>query len=72
VSLVLTVALNIFVHLFPGHARRAMDWLDDPGAQRAAEQSASRSRVRVVVPWKAMIVVSIVLTAAINVLLWAK
>lgn len=71
-SLVLTLALNIVVRLFPGSARRAVNWFDDPSTQHADEPTTSRSGVRVVVPWKTMIAVSIVLTVAINVLLWAK
>jgi hypothetical protein len=71
-SLVLTLALNIVVRLVPGGARRAMNWFDDLSAQHADEPNASQRRVRVVVPWKTMIAVSIVLTVAINVLVWGK
>jgi hypothetical protein len=71
-SLVLTLAVNILVRLFPGAARRSVDWFDDLSAQHADEPTGSRGRVRVVVPWKTMIAVSIALTVAINVLLWAK
>jgi hypothetical protein len=71
-SLVLTLALNILVRLFPGGARRAMNWFDDLSAQHSDEPATSRSRVKVVVPWKTMIAVSIVLTVAINVPVWAK
>ena len=71
-SLVLTLALNIVVRLFPGGARRAMNWFDDLRAQHSDEPTTSKRRVRVVVPWKTMIAVSIVLTVAINVLVWGK
>jgi len=71
-SLVLTLGLNIVVRLVPGGARRAMHWFSDPSAQHPDEPTTSRSRVRVVVPWKTMIAVSIVLTVAINVLVWAR
>jgi hypothetical protein len=71
-SLLLTIVLNILVRLFPGGARRASNWLDDMSARRTDEQTQSRRGVRIVVPWKAMIAVSIVLTVAINVLLWAR
>jgi hypothetical protein len=71
-SLVLTLALNILVRLFPGGARRATNWFDDLGAPRAQARTRSRSGVRVIVPWKAMVAVSIALTVVINVLLWAK
>jgi hypothetical protein len=71
-SLVLTLALNIVLRLFPGGARRAMNWFDDTSAQHSDGPVTSRSHVRVVVPWKTMIAVSIVLTIAINLLVWAK
>ena len=72
-SLVLTFALNIVVRLLPGGARRAMNWFDDLSAQHSDEPTTtSRSRVKVVVPWKTMIVVSIVLTVVTNALVWAK
>lgn len=64
-SLVLTVVVNVVLRLVPDageRAARAMDWLTDPGR--------SDGRVRVFAPWKAMIVVSIVLTIVINVVLW--
>jgi hypothetical protein len=71
-SLVLTLALNVVVRIVPGGARRAVSWFDDMSAQHSDESAESRSGVRVVVPWKTMIAVSIVLTVAINVLLWAR
>jgi hypothetical protein len=49
-----------------------VSWFDDMSAQHSDESAESRSGVRVVVPWKTMIAVSIVLTVAINVLLWAR
>ena len=71
-SLVLTLTLNIVVRLFPGGARRAMNWFDDLSAQHSDESTTSQRRVSVVVPWKTMIAVSIVLTVVINVLVWGK
>ena len=71
-SLALTLALNVVVRLFPVRARRAADWFDDHQAQRADVRTTSRSGVRVIVPWKVMIAVSIALTVVINVLLWVK
>ncbi len=71
-SLVLTVALNIVVRLFPGGPRRAMNWFDHWSARQSDEPTTSQGRVRVFVPWKTMIAVSIVLTVAINVLVWGK
>ena len=71
-SLVLTVALNVVVRLFPGGARRAANWFHDLSAQRVDAPTRSRGHVEVIVPWKTMIAVSILLTIAVNVLLWAK
>jgi hypothetical protein len=67
-SVVLTIVLNVGLSLFPGSRRRATGWLDDIGSA----PTTSRTRMRVIVPWKAMIAVSVVLTVAINVLLWLK
>jgi len=70
-SIVLTVLLNVALHLFPGSARRLQDRVVRM-AERLPDDSraeASRSNVRVVVPWKAMLIVSVVLTVAINVAL---
>ena len=68
-SIVLTVVVNLVLWLFPGAGRRAAD-----GIGRLAENADRRaadggSHVRVFVPWKAMLIVSIVLTVALNLLL---
>jgi hypothetical protein len=69
-SLVLTLVLNLVLWAFPGLGR----WIAER-ARRAFERSAPRPfgdpdepRVRVIVPWKLMLVVSIALTVALNVL----
>lgn len=63
-SAVLTVLLNVAVRVFPGRGERA--------AQRLAEPRRPRDDrgVQVFVPWKAMLLASVVLTIAINVVLW--
>lgn len=58
-SLVLTVLLNVALRLFPGAAFRA------PRPEVEGGQ-----RIRVFVPWKAMILVSVLLTILLNLLLW--
>ena len=69
-SIVLTVVVNLVLWLFPGAGRRAAD-----GFARLAEDADRRSpegagsHVRVIVPWKAMLIGSIVLTVALNLLL---
>jgi hypothetical protein len=67
-SIVLTIGLNVAIRAFPGIG----DWVHEHLA-RLAERSANdagsepdRRRVQVFFPWKAMLIVSIVLTLAIN------
>jgi len=68
-SIVLTVAVNLVLWLFPGAGRSVGDGLNRlaEGADRSAPDRGD-SRVRVFVPWKAMLVGSIVLTVVLN--LW--
>jgi hypothetical protein len=69
-SVVLTVVLNVAIRLWPGAAERATRQLDDWAArQPAAELGDDQHRVRVIVPWKAMLLASIVLTVLLNVVL---
>ncbi len=69
-SVVLTVVLNVAIRLWPGAAERGARQMDD-WAQRqpAAEFGDEQHRVRVVVPWKAMLLASIGLTILLNVVL---
>jgi hypothetical protein len=62
-SVVLTVVLNVALRAFP----RAGERLDEK-LVRAADEHPNGG---VIVPWKAMIVGSIVLTIGLNLLLWA-
>jgi hypothetical protein len=71
-SLVLTVALNVLVRLFPGRARHVARWFDDVARRGDDESPTSQRAVRLVVPWKTMIAVSVILTVAINVVLWTR
>lgn len=69
-SVVLTVALNVAIRLFPGAADRGARRVDDwAQRQQAAELGDADRRVRVVVPWKAMLLASIGLTILLNVVL---
>ena len=70
-SIVLTVVVNAFLWLFPGASRGLSDAVGRlvDNADRRATERGDDSRVRVIVPWKAMLVGSIVLTIALNVLL---
>ncbi len=66
VSVVLTVLLNAALRLFPGAARRAHD-----GLERLAERSTRDGRrSRVIVPWKAIFVASLVFTVVLNLVLF--
>jgi hypothetical protein len=70
-SVVLTVLLNVGLRLFPGLGRRFAEWmaaLVRPDVDDAEDGHDDR-RVRVVVPWKAMIVASVVLTLVLNIVL---
>ncbi len=76
-SLVLTIGLNLAIRLVPGLPDRLGRWMGslatppppDPGEATGPDDRPGRPapRVRVYVPWKAMIVGSIVLTVALNV-----
>lgn len=62
-SVVLTLALNLGLRAFPGAGERA--------ARKVAQLADERPGGGVFVPWKAMIIVSVVLTIGLNLLLWA-
>ena len=66
-SVILTVLLNVLVRAFPGASDRAARRLDDLATPKKDERS--RNRVRVYAPWKAMLITSLLLTIALNVLL---
>lgn len=68
-SVVLTIVLNVAIRLWPGGAERSARRLDGwaAGHERWAEGDARRTRV--IVPWKAMLVVSIAGTILLNVVL---
>ena len=69
-SVILTVLLNVGLRVFPdaGHrVARSFTTLTSPGADAARTNDR---RVRVFMPWKAMIVGSLILTIVVNVVLW--
>ncbi len=71
VSIVLTVLLNVGIRLWPGAAdrgtRRLMDWTERQDPTDAARRDPRQ--VRVIAPWKAMLIASVVLTIGLNVVL---
>ena len=69
-SVVLTVVLNLAIRLFPGTAERGARRVDEWAERQAADRPAGAGRTQVIVPWKAMLIGSLVLTVALNLLLW--
>ena len=69
-SVALTLAANVVLRAFPELGRRLVRWFTPPADSDQPDQSAQPSRVRVFFPWKAMIAVSIILTAVLVVLRW--
>ena len=63
-SVVLTIVLNVALRAFPRTGERI--------AQELAQPTDERPKGGVYVPWKAMVVVSLVLTIGLNLLLWAR
>jgi hypothetical protein len=67
-SVVLTVLLNVAVRLWPGAADRSAERITDWADHQAPPPSDDdQGRVRVIVPWKAMLIASVVLTVLLNV-----
>ncbi len=66
-SVVLTVILNILPLLFPNAAAKVQKKIEE-NARHAIEQheDATRPRVKVFFPWKAMLIGSIILTVLVN------
>ena len=67
-SLVLTVLVNVVIRLWPGAAGRGIERLTDWAERKEGpEAGTGPGHVRVVFPWKAMLVASVVLTVVLNV-----
>ena len=67
-SIVLTVVVNLVLWLFPGAGRRVADGFGRLAENADRAPDGGGSRVRVIVPWKAMLIGSIVLTIALKLL----
>jgi len=61
-SVVLTVVLNVALRAFPRTGEQV--------GQKLAEVAEQRPEGGVYIPWKAMLIVSLVLTIGLNLLLW--
>jgi hypothetical protein len=70
-SIVLTVVLNLALRLFPGAGRRLGSSLERMAESRPDEpdEPEDRGRVRVVFPWRTMLLVSVVGTVVLNLVL---
>lgn len=66
-SIVLTILLNVLPLLFPDAAAKIQRKIEE-NARRALEQheDSNQPRVKVFFPWKAMLLVSVVLTVLVN------
>ncbi len=71
-SVVLTVALNLGIRAFPGAGDRAARRLEQLATHENDGRRDPGRRVQVFVPWKAMIVGSLILTVLVNLLLWLR
>jgi hypothetical protein len=65
---VLTVLVNLALRLFPGAGDRLQDGLRRLAEQGSPSEEPTGPRVRVVFPWKLMLVGSLILTVVLNVL----
>jgi hypothetical protein len=69
-SVVLTVLLNLGLRVFPEAGNRVARTLAELTAPNADNGPANDRRGRVFVPWKAMILGSVILTIVVNLVLW--
>ncbi len=72
-SLVLTVLINVLPRFFPKQTRKVEKKLHDKIEEAFKEddmrrESGNKPRIKVFFPWKAMLVISIVLTVLLNVI----
>jgi hypothetical protein len=67
-SVVLTVLVNVVLWLVPGLRERTARAVEN---LMTAVGDGDR-RTRVIVPWKAMLVASLVLTVVVNLVLWLR
>lgn len=68
-SVALTVLLNVGLRMFPGTADRVARRHAESMRTDTDDARRTHRGVRVIVPWKAMIVGSLILTVVVNILL---
>jgi len=71
-SIVLTIVLNVVLRAFPDLGDRIGRKFEELEARTHRADPADGRRVRVVVPWKAMIIASVALTILVNLVLWIR
>lgn len=69
-SVALTVLLNVGLRAFPGAGHRVARQLGKLTSPNVDDSRGSDRRLRVFVPWKAMILGSLILTIVVNLMLW--
>ena len=69
-SVVLTVLLNAGLRAFPGAGHRIARRLAGLTSPDIDDPRAHHRGVRLFVPWKAMIIGSVILTIVVNLVLW--
>jgi hypothetical protein len=68
-SVALTVLVNVALRFFPDLTDRVARGIEDLTTPNRDDPPVNKRRVRVFVPWKAMILGSLILTVLINVAL---
>jgi hypothetical protein len=68
----LTVVVNVWLRLFPGAGARLARFLAESIPRSTDAVPRADRRVRMFVPWKAMILASLLLTLVINIVLWIR
>jgi hypothetical protein len=68
-SVALTVVLNVGLRMFPGTADRVARRHAEAMTTDTDDARRTHRGVRVIVPWKTMIVGSLILTVVVNILL---
>jgi hypothetical protein len=71
-SVVLTVVLNVALRVLPSRNERAATQLPPIDRAPVRNEASDRITARVHVPWKAMLVGSLLLTVVLNVVLWLQ
>ena len=69
-SVLLTVLLNVGLRVFPDASRRIARDATKLMSPTAEENRTNNRSARVWMPWKAMILGSVILTIVVNVVLW--